>query len=365
MTKKIRRNDPCPCGSGKKYKRCCLDMKKPVIEKSIPIPEIPSISPLALMRFQDDLMEDNEKFENISKDLEKNRKISLRNSILERWNLKKIRQMTTSEIIDKLKSMNLRFEIEEFKNQAENYISAIDLSEDFYYTQDFHSEGLDEDFIWLGIMELWNRLIPEKINMEMIDDFMWEGYSSLNKDDYRNGMEKWEKTWNSIKSIVPAGIKSVTDADKFIPNLTQSIFNWCQDYEMELGNAATEDDLFCEKRIKYCQDFCRIFPQSDELIILNMNRAEAESYASTGDVETAEKLFKELTNKFPDNVWGYISWGDIYCGDFYSKVPGDFVKAEEIYRLGLDRCDTELEAIHERMEDLEDQRTLNPMPPST
>lgn len=23
--KKIQRNDPCPCGSGKKYKNCCLD----------------------------------------------------------------------------------------------------------------------------------------------------------------------------------------------------------------------------------------------------------------------------------------------------------------------------------------------------
>ncbi len=24
MTEKIGRNDPCPCGSGKKYKQCCL-----------------------------------------------------------------------------------------------------------------------------------------------------------------------------------------------------------------------------------------------------------------------------------------------------------------------------------------------------
>lgn len=23
---RIGRNDPCPCGSGKKYKRCCIDM---------------------------------------------------------------------------------------------------------------------------------------------------------------------------------------------------------------------------------------------------------------------------------------------------------------------------------------------------
>jgi hypothetical protein len=26
---KTGRNDPCPCGSGKKYKRCCLNAKNP------------------------------------------------------------------------------------------------------------------------------------------------------------------------------------------------------------------------------------------------------------------------------------------------------------------------------------------------
>ena len=25
MSNKIRRNDPCPCGSGKKYKKCCMN----------------------------------------------------------------------------------------------------------------------------------------------------------------------------------------------------------------------------------------------------------------------------------------------------------------------------------------------------
>ena len=24
---KIRRNEPCPCGSGLKYKKCCIDLK--------------------------------------------------------------------------------------------------------------------------------------------------------------------------------------------------------------------------------------------------------------------------------------------------------------------------------------------------
>ena len=29
MDKKVGRNDPCPCGSGKKYKQCCLLKKAP------------------------------------------------------------------------------------------------------------------------------------------------------------------------------------------------------------------------------------------------------------------------------------------------------------------------------------------------
>ncbi len=37
MTEKIGRNDPCPCGSGKKYKKCCMgkdkEQKKEFLEK--------------------------------------------------------------------------------------------------------------------------------------------------------------------------------------------------------------------------------------------------------------------------------------------------------------------------------------------
>lgn len=29
MTQKPGRNDPCPCGSGKKYKQCCLSKERP------------------------------------------------------------------------------------------------------------------------------------------------------------------------------------------------------------------------------------------------------------------------------------------------------------------------------------------------
>ncbi|NGX46228.1 MAG: hypothetical protein K940chlam2_01415 [Chlamydiae bacterium] len=36
MTKKVGRNQPCPCGSGKKYKKCCLKNKKPATIEHVP-----------------------------------------------------------------------------------------------------------------------------------------------------------------------------------------------------------------------------------------------------------------------------------------------------------------------------------------
>ena len=293
MSKKIGRNDPCPCGSGKKYKHCCIGSKVATINRTTSKNEGPSISRLALMRFEQKLIDNPKQLEQIDKKMEKkfdDRDISFKDFILRSWTLNKVRNMSTLEIIEKLGSMHVDFEIERFKKQAQNYISAIELAEDHYYTQNFVAQDQDEDFIWLAMIELWNRIIPEKYNAEMIDDLIQEGYEDIGKRNNMDGIEKWEKAWNMIISIVPPHITSVTDADKFLPGLSQSISNWSPDFKMELANAGTKDASFYMKRIKYCQGFRRIFPHSDESIIKNMLRAEAESYTELGDMETAKKL---------------------------------------------------------------------------
>lgn len=46
MTEKIGRNDPCPCGSGKKYKACCLSKKtekKKLTAKWLNAPQGPNL----------------------------------------------------------------------------------------------------------------------------------------------------------------------------------------------------------------------------------------------------------------------------------------------------------------------------------
>jgi len=217
----------------------------------------------------------------------------------------------------------------------------------------------DEDFVLYAAIVLWERLMPERWSVEMIDDSIQKGYEYIKQNNYKDGLERWTDAWTMIRGIVPSYITSVEEADEYLPEpLTQSICNWSQDFGMELGNGGGDDISFHYLRIRYCSEFCAIFPDSDELILHNMSRAEAESYASLGYMHVADNLFDELVEKYPDNVRGYVGWGDIYLYHARdSEDPSDYEHAEERYRWGLSRCDTEADVIRDRLEWLEKERT--------
>ena len=162
----------------------------------------------------------------------------------------------------------------------------------------------DEDFVLYAAIVLWKRLMPERWSVEMIDDSIQKGYEYIKQNNYKDGLEKWTDAWTMIRGIVPSYITSVEEADEYLPEpLTQSTCNWSQDFGMELGNGGGDDISFHYLRIRYCSEFCAIFPDSDELILHNMSRAEAESYASLGYImHVADNPFDEPVEKYPDNV---------------------------------------------------------------
>lgn len=346
MSRKIGRNDPCPCGSGKKYKRCCL--KKELSTGAEPREDIPSIGILPLIRIDQDFRDNPEKYIEIMR--EYGRPVDreqMEKYLSGSWGLKKVGGMSTEDIIAKLKEQNVDFSVDEFKRQAVDYNSSIQLAEDHYYNQDYHAEGWDEDFIMLAIYELWKRILPEKICIERIDDEMQEGYTAREEGRSEECIERWERVWEMVKAIVPEHIDSISEADLYLGDpFTQFLINWCQDYEMELYGPGMQDISYFRKRIDYCSEFCRLFPGSGERIIMNMLRGEAESYARSGDMETADKLFQDLVNKYPDDIWGYVGWGDVYA----DKGLSDHKKAEEIYLLGIEMCGDEEDVIAERLE---------------
>jgi len=352
---KIGNNDPCTCGSGKKYKRCCMNNKSGEAGKEMNSSkgylrkDKPPISRLALSRFCEELKEHPALLKKTKKKLAaKLPEVNFDDFPSGRWDSRKLREMSTEDIIAKLRSFDVMFDEDVFKKRARQYISAIRLADDHYYPRDDTDLGRDEDFIWLAVVELWKRIIPDRINVEMLDDAMQEGYSLLHKKDYPGGMREWQTAWEMIKTLIPAHIKSVDGADEFLPEpLTQSIHGWCGDFAMELYNAR-----MYEQRIALCHEFCLRFSDSEAEIQV-MLRAEAESYAELGNYDTAEKIFKALTDRFPHVIWGYVGWGDIYWLSRHSKrTSPDYDKAKSIYGMGLERCTEEADIIHERIDNL-------------
>lgn len=87
---KIGRNDPCYCGSGKKYKKCC--------------------------------MEKDEQLQNqVEQKLEAKPKQLL--------NYEAVNQLSTDEIMMQLRELGIPFSTEQFLSDIETYYSAEELSE--------------------------------------------------------------------------------------------------------------------------------------------------------------------------------------------------------------------------------------------
>jgi len=215
----------------------------------------------------------------------------------------------------------------------------------------------DLDFIWMACIVLWNRLAPDVINSEQLDDLMQEGYNLVRTEGLAKtaeGCKLWLQVWDHLKHRFTDDMKSINDAENVFSGM-QCLFNWCQDLEHALQNAGLYDKSFYEKRIEYCREFCSFFPHSSELLTLNMKRAEAESYFPLGKIEEGNQAFEVLIEEFPDNVWAYIGWGDIYFfADTYG-VDKDLTKAKRIYEMGL-KIDSEgKHFLIDRLEDLNEE----------
>lgn len=308
---KIGRNSPCPCGSGKKYKKCCID--------------------------QPDLALTGERL------------ISHLKSF---WSYEEVNMMETGEIIQRLESMGIMFDKEAFLKDVTEFYTAEQISKNWFKNYKVLAEGRDEDFPFFAAWILWERLAPSYLlSMEQMTDLIDEGEKYFSEKNYVKGCDIWLKVWEALKYRFKNEFKDL----EFLQKQYEGSFflsNFCQDLEQELYNAGRQDKAYFEKRIDYCKEFLSYFPDEDELLIHNMRRVIAETYESLGNYKQAELEYEGIVKDFPDNPWGFIGWGDMY---HFSKNI-NLEKAKELYSKALDiaKGDEELVfIIEDRIEDLE------------
>jgi tetratricopeptide (TPR) repeat protein len=289
---KVGRNDPCPCGSGKKYKKCCLG--KPLLEAA---------------------------------------QNSFERCLDSFWSYEKVNEMSTEEIIDKLQSIGISFEKETFLEDVEMFYSAQQLSENWFKTFKVTADDRDEDFPWLGAWVLWERLAhANRLSMEQMNDLIDKGFEYLDENGAKSACDIWLGVWEAVKFRIKPELKNLDYLDKQYKG-SFFVSNFCQDLEQELYNAGFEDPDYYKKCIEYCKEFCGYFPDEDELIIHNMRRSIAESYLQLKRIDEAKNELDSLVRDYPDNPWSYIAYGDMYW--FEKDIIMDLNKAKELYERAL------------------------------
>jgi len=309
---KIGRNDKCHCGSGKKYKKCCLEK-----DENLKINQV------------------------------------VHNPVIQWLTYEEVNEMSTDEIIYKLGEIGIPFKQKNFIKDMKKFYSAEEISENWFQQYTVTVKGRDEDFPWLAAWVLWERLAPKNhLSMEQMSNLYELGFDFLNRNDSISACDTWLKVWNVIKDRSDPKFQTLDHLDKHYKG-SFFISNFCQDLEMELHNAGLRDPAYFEKRIKYCREFCDIFPKESELIIHNMRRSIAQSYGELGKYKKMDCEFEKLVQDFPDNPWGYIGWGDMY----FLGQKKDYHKAQELYEKGVvvAKDDYDLDVAKERLEDVKQE----------
>jgi len=202
--------------------------------------------------------------------------------------------------------------------------------------------------------------IPRPAKHDGVDGLMNKGYSLLS--DYKIGQacDMWLELWEDLKTRFKPEFKIIDEAETLCSCINY-LTNWCQDLESELGNAGLADSVYYEKRIAYCDEFCALFPGSDELMLHNMKRASAESCFSLGKIDEGTERFQKLIDQYPQNIWGYIGWGDMYLWPKIKAVKPDYERAEQLYMLAFGKEMKEEDVLQERLEALKYAREHQPV----
>lgn len=326
----IGRNDSCPCGSGKKFKKCCIDNPLNLFPRHVP-----------------------------------ERK--------QHWYRDEIEELPTAKIVEKLAMCGIPFSRDEFLIDVNNHHSSDDIYKEWKTRYTITATGFDEDFPWMAAEVLWRRLAPDKVSTMQLDDMVQDGYELTGGETTTKGCDLWLRVWDILKTRFTKDMRKIEDADKVIFQ-SQFLSNWLQDMELELVNAAIEDPKYHSLRIQFCREVIEYFPEGNagSDILPQMKRAIAESTFMSGKREEGERLFQDVIKEYPSDPWGYIVLGDMYHGawvdpdgngdgDGEDGFKADNVKAEECYRKALGKEPEVDKMIQDRLRDLKVVGLLKPL----
>lgn len=193
-----------------------------------------------------------------------------------------------------------------------------------------------EDWVWISLVCLWERWFADRVNLEMLDDWMQAGYVAKDDDQPLETARIWLRVWRGVEQFMESfEIETLEEFDEWFGG-TQSVFNWVQDCSLSLYNAALDDRSFAHERLALCRAVLALAEKSEHggSLIRGFRHDLAESHADLGEYEAVDRLYTEWLRDDPNWGWGWIGWSDAY-NPLHPTGFKDAAKAEHILKDGL------------------------------
>lgn len=227
--------------------------------------------------------------------------------------------MTTEAIEEKLRKLGVSHTRERFVELAEGRESALLIGVSWIEAARVRRPG-DVDFVALAACELWKRLLPDRPSVEMIDDWMQEGYRHDAEGRTAEAVRIWWKVWQTLRPRFPPAIRTMTSAEEVFSD-TDLLFDWCQDLELCLSNAVIDSPELAGLGKRYCCEWLAQFPDEEQGVQVNFLRALARFQFRLGETSAGEATLQGIIERWPADAWGYVALADAY-GHFWAGEPG-------------------------------------------
>jgi len=235
------------------------------------------------------------------------------------WTPSRVAALKTEEIVARLLKLGIDGSQQSYLALTTNRTSAWDLSAVWRNNARTSLSQFDDDFVGLAACELWKRYCADRPSIEMLDDWMQEGYRFMMDGYGPQACDRWSEVWSTIRSRVQPEMRTC-DSASIVFYGTQDLFNWVQDFALELHNAALDDPRYADTGVELCEDVLTQFPDEDHLFRLNFRADLGEFYYLAGRPEHGERVLLELIHDEPNLSAGYARLANILA---YGVRQGD------------------------------------------
>jgi hypothetical protein len=323
------RNDNCPCGSGMKYKKCCLARDEERAKAGYPTPpENPSPEDMpaySLLRLLEHPTPEQERLL-MSTPL-------LRDVLAERTTIAQAAALSDTELLDRLRPFCIETDTERFRAAAQDTDSAWEIGQ--RWARGVHREltVIETDFLGLAACELWKRWCPEPPSVEMLDDWVWDGYVEREQGHDGPAVDLWLRAWDHLRGRFTPEMRQCGAAERVF-NGTQALFYWTQDLSDALLDAARDDRRYAAVAVRYTREILSQFTLEGMTYLQVFRTDLAEAHFLSGQPQEGEAVCRALLAEFPFSACGYVTLAEalVYPAD----GPRDYGRAIALLQQALD-----------------------------